>query len=320
MRVKGSTFNLGDQEFVINALEVGCSKTASAADNRTALIAAFGDLTATGGIIMIPHGVDHNFVPADFPVTTEALCLWELTGSTFKLITNVTHTTELGEILETLRIVVPKVIKMEFLDVLSVPATYTFSVEVYDNAGSPTIAGSSFDLCFFVPGVADPVVAIARSGSKPGMLWAAAGILAGDDIVTSGDLAAVNLAISGNITGGVDATFSGDVTAHEFIGIKRFSKEIIVPVNAGSTALAATTESVILNHSGTIANYTITLPDNPGDGHRVLGFSRSAITNIVIAAAAGESVAAGHSITTLAANGQFGYMYNSGDTSWYRVQ
>jgi hypothetical protein len=314
-RPKGSTFNIGDQGVFYNALDMGCSLAASAADNRTALIAAFGTLTSSGGVILVPHGVDHNFVSADFPVTTEALCLWEMKGDSFKLITNLTHETDLGEILKTLKIEEPQLIKLKLVDTLSTPATYTFTMEVYDDAGSPTIAGSSFDVCFFVPGVATPVEAIARSGAVPGRHYFFKGI---DVTGTSNFDGDVTFEQDVVVTG--DVAVTGDVSAHELSGIKLFNMTVQVPTPAGTYNAASTDESIIFDHSGTVASFTLNLPTGVKTGHRILGWSRSALTSFTVAATGGDSIAAGHGITALSAGQGWGYMYRASDLKWYRVQ
>jgi hypothetical protein len=96
-------------------------------------------------------------------------------------------------------------------------------------------------------------------------------------------------------------------------------KEIIAAVAAGSTALAETTEFAILNHSATIASYTVTLPDNPKDNQTCRIWSRSIVTALTVAAASGESIATGSTITTLAAADSAMWIYDLATTSWYRV-
>lgn len=99
-RSKGSVFSFADQGIFTHALDVGCTTAASAAANRTALIAAFTSLTSVGGVIVVPHGVSHNFVSADFPVSANPLCLLTLKGAELSVLCNQSHTTTLGDLVK----------------------------------------------------------------------------------------------------------------------------------------------------------------------------------------------------------------------------
>lgn len=280
-RPRGSAFNFADQGVFTSALDIGCLSTNTAAANKALIVTALTAMTS-GGVLLIPHGIPHDFIAADFPVTAEFLCVWELTGNSFKLITNQAHTSDLGDLLETIRINVPQAVKLNLVDVLTSPATYTFSIEVYNNAGSPVIAGSSFDVCTFVPGLATPAEAIARSGPKVGRHYFFRGI-----------------SVDGQVLG---------------------SRSIQAPATDASILMDAAIASLILDHAATIATLTVTLPASPQDGNVVNIFSRSIVTALTLAASAGQSIAAGHTLTTLAALQSVSYVYNSSDTSWYRVR
>jgi hypothetical protein len=297
---KGSSFAFADQGTFVSAIDVGCRVTNSAATNTALIISALTAMT-TGGVLLIPHGIDHTFTSGDFPVTGEELCVWEFTGNTFKLTNNQTSTTSLTEILESLRIVLPKVVGIDFVDVLTDPPTYTFKQQVYNNSGSPVIAGSSFDLCYFLPGGSTPTEAIARSGTTPGLHYFYNGInVAGT--VTLPTLAALN------------------VTALTNRGIVAGSKSIQAPLTGTSIAMADGVEHLILNHSATIAALTVTLPPTPVDGQLAKVFSRSIVTALTLNAGAGETIETGHGLTTLAAAGSFEMIFNSSDSKWYRVR
>lgn len=203
-KAKGSAFSFADQGIFTHALDAGCTVAASAASNRIALIAAFTALAATGGVIVVPHGVSHNFVAADFPASANAFCLLTLKGNELAVLSNQSHTTALGDLVK----------------------------------------------------------------------------------------------IAGQIQG---------------------KHAIVVAVDAGSTAIADDTQQLILNHAATIATYTITLPAAPQDGNVVSIYSRSIVTALTLNAGAGETIATGHTLTTLAAAASVFYMYDAATTSWYRV-
>lgn len=285
-RPKGSAFNFADQKLFTSALDVGCRTWKSAEDNTAAIIAAL-TVMETGGVLVIPHGVEHTFTASNFPVTTQSLCVWELTGDTFKIITNKTQTTELGELLESIRIYTPKVVGIDFVDVLETPAAYTFNCRVYNHPEAPVISGSSFDLCFFLPGAATPSEAIARSGATPGLHYFFAGI----------DTATLTKA-----------------------GVKSNSRSIQAPATGTAVAMDATVEHLILDHATTIAALTVTLPVSPKDGAKHTIFSRSDVTALILNPGTGAIIAAGHGLTALTALQSVDYVYNAANTSWYRVR
>lgn len=246
-RPKGSSFNFADQGIFTSAVDIGCRTTQTAAVNTTKIIAALTEMGAAGGgVLMIPHGISHTFIAANFPVTAAFLCVWELTGNSFKLVTNTTHTTGLGQILESIRLVAPKLVGMELVDTLTDPATYTFKLEVYNNSGSPVISGSSFDVCTFVPGVATPVEAVARSGPTPGMHYFFKGV---------------------NLNGYV-----------------KDSRSLQAPATGASIAMANGTEHLILTHAGTIATLSIALPPAPVEGTKASIFTSNIVTAVTLTA------------------------------------
>jgi hypothetical protein len=311
-RSKGSAFNFADQGVFTSAIDVGCTSALSAAANKALIVTALTTLgAASGGIILIPHNIPHNFTSADFPVTAQALCVWEITGTSFKLTTNQTHTTNLGALLETVRIDMPMVVGVDFVDVLTDPPTYTYSVEVFNDAGTPVVAGSSFDLCTFLPGIATPVEAIARSGATPGLHYFFKGI---KSVLAAVFDAAVTVGTTLGVTGA--ATFGSTVS---ITGTILGSKSIQAPLTATAIVCADGTESLILNHTATIAALTVTLPATPANGTPFKLFSRSIVTTLTLNAGAGETIETGHGLTTLAAAASAEWVYNLSDTKWYRV-
>lgn len=305
-RSKGSAFSFADQGVFTSALDVGCRSTLSASANKALIVTALTALgAASGGVILIPHGISHNFTSVDFPVTAQALCVWELTGTSLKFTSNQTHTTDLGELLETVRIALPKVVGIDFVDVLTDPPTYTYNLKVFNDAGTPVIAGSSFDLCTFIPGIATPVEAIARSGATPGLRYFFKGIK-----VALASVFDAAISVAGAATFGSTVSIAGTVVG---------SKSIQAPATASSIVCADGTESLILNHTATIATLIITLPTTPANGTPFKLFSRSIVTTLTLNAGAGETIETGHGLTTLAAAQSAEWVYNLSDTKWYRV-
>ena len=91
----------------------------------------------------------------------------------------------------------------------------------------------------------------------------------------------------------------------------------LTPVNAGSTALDNYTGGVNLEHSSTIASYTLTMPTLPEDGQEFVISSRSIVTALTHNAAAGQTMRG--ALTTIAANGFAKYRYRASDAVWVRA-
>ena len=291
---KGSIFNFGDQGIFYSAIDMGCKVSKTGAENRTAMLSALNTIKdAGGGVLIVPHGITSTFdYASDFPVTANALMVIELTGNKFKVHSNQTVDAALGDSLSKMFLADPAAISYEIVD--ANPATYTFKLKVYNNVDTPVISGSSYDLCFFLPGGVNPVAVIARSGSTPGRLFLKQGLDVVGDTVLAG-----NLQIAGQV---------------------QSSKAIITPVAAGSHQIADTVQYLVMDHAATIATFTITLPKNPQDGNVVKIFSRSIVTTLTLSAGTGETIATGHTVTTIAALGSLEYVYNSSDSKWYRVR
>ena len=281
-KVKGSSIDLSNLGIAYSVVDYGGRITNTAGQNNTAITAALTAIAAAGGgVLVIPHGISHSFNPTtDFPVTANALMVWELTGASFKIYSNQEISGVLGNIFAAAFFTTPSAIEYRIVD--ANPPTYTYKFEVFDNAGTPVISGSSFDLCWFLPGGVTPVMALARNGANLGALH----------------------------------LFNGLVVK----GQPHHSRTIQVPVAAGSYQIPDGTEFVILNHTATIASFTLTLPQAPQDGNTVEIFSLNSITTLTLAAGTGETIETGHGITTIGAAGSVKYVYNSGTTKWYRVK
>lgn len=296
-KVKGSAIDLGDLGIAYSVVDYGARITNTSGQNDTAITAALSAVaTAGGGVVVIPHGISHSFDPLlDFPVTANALMVWELTGSKFKIYSNQEIDGVLGNTFAAAFFTTPSAIQYKIVD--ANPPTYTYTCEVYDDAGTPVISGSSFDLCWFLPGGTVPVMALARNGAKLGALF----LFNGLDV--TGNTATGSLTVTGT------SLLSGAI---------RTTKAIEAPLTGASIQIADTTRSLILNHSGTIATLTVTLPQAPVDGQEVQIFSRSIVTALTLAAGTGETIETGHTLTALAALQNVAYIFNSGDSKWYR--
>lgn len=292
-KVKGSAIDLGDLGIAYSVVDYGARITNTSGQNDTAIQTALSAVaTAGGGVVVIPHGISHTFDPlTDFPVTANALMVWELTGAKFKIYSNQEIDGALGNIFAAAFFTTPSAIKYKIVD--ANPATYTYTCEVYDDAGSPIISGSSFDLCWFLPGGVTPVMALARNGAKLGALY---------------------------LFNGLDVTGTTEVDTLLVTGPLRTTKTIEAPLTGASIQIGDSTRSLILNHSATIATLTVTLPQAPVDGQEVQIFSRSIVTALTLAAGTGETIETGHTLTALAALQNVAYIFNSGDNKWYRTR
>lgn len=85
--VHGSVWMLHRQGIAYSAIDFGARVTKTAAQNRTAIIAALSAAnTAGGGVVIAPQGITHNFDPAvDFPVTANYLTVLQWTGGTYRV-------------------------------------------------------------------------------------------------------------------------------------------------------------------------------------------------------------------------------------------
>lgn len=288
-KVKGSSIDLGDLGIAYSAVDYGARKTYTAGENNVHIQTALNTIkNAGGGVLVIPHGIAHSFNPAtDFPVTANALMVWEITGNSFKISSNQNITGDLGDAFASAFFDTPKAVEYQVVD--ANPATYTYKLKVA-NAG---IAGSTADLGVYLPGASSPTAAFARNGTKLGALFCFAGL---------------------------DVTGLTEVDTLLVTGPLRTTKSIQAPAAAGSIQIGDNDRSLILNHTATIATLTIILPQNPVNGQAVQIFSRSIVTTLTLNAGTGETIETGHTLTTLTALQNVEYIFNSSDNKWYRTR
>ena len=288
-KVKGSAIDLGDLGIAYSVIDYGARSTYTAPENNVHISTALNAIkNAGGGVLVIPHGIAHSFNPAtDFPVTANALMVWEITGNTFKISSNQNIVGDLGDTFASAFFDTPKAIEYHIVD--ANPATYTYKLKV----ATAGIAGSTNDLGVYLPGSSSPTAAFARNGTKLGALFCFAGLdVAG---LTEVDTLLVN-------------------------GPLRTTKNIQAPAAAGYIQIGDNDRSLILNHSATIATLTIVLPQNPVDSQPVQIFSRSIVTTLTLNAGTGETIETGHTVTTLAALQNVEFIFNSSDSKWYRTR
>ena len=290
--IKGSAFNFGDQGLFHSVLDYGARTSKTDVQNDVFIAAALTAIDGEGGgVLIIPHGIANTFDPTtDFPATANALMVLVWTGNSFKLWSNQTITAELVGTLASVILTTPQAVSYRIID--ADPATYTFKLEVYDDSGTPVITGSSYDLCFFLPGGVTPMAAFSRSGAKQGALY---------------------------LFNGLEVTGLTETDTLKVGGQNFRSKSIQAPAAGASIVMADDTQYLILNHAATIATLTVTLPAAPVDGNVVTIFSRSIVTTLTLNAGAGETIETGHTISTLAAASSVSYIFNSSDSKWYRV-
>lgn len=105
----------------------------------------------------------------------------------------------------------------------------------------------------------------------------------------------------------------------DYVNSARFcgSIQLATPISDGSTVTNDSAQTLILNHTATIATHTLSLPLGRNDGQEFRIVSRSAITTVTLNASGGQTIYGG--ITTLTANGNATFIYSSSNTSWYRL-
>lgn len=87
--------------------------------------------------------------------------------------------------------------------------------------------------------------------------------------------------------------------------------------NSGTVTLVDTGDDVQLIQEAALAvALTIAFPATPVDGQRVFISSIGGITTLTLSTPVGSIISA---LTTLAANGIFGYIYRGPTTKWYRI-
>lgn len=87
--------------------------------------------------------------------------------------------------------------------------------------------------------------------------------------------------------------------------------------NSGTITLTDTGDDVqLIQEAALAATLTIAFPATPIDGQRVFISSIGGITALTLSTPVGSIISA---LTTLAANGIFGYIYRGPTTKWYRI-
>lgn len=87
--------------------------------------------------------------------------------------------------------------------------------------------------------------------------------------------------------------------------------------SSGTVTLVDTGDDIQLIQEAALAvTLTIALPATPVDGQRVFVSSIGGVTTLTLSTPVGSIISA---LTTLAANGIFGYIYRGPTTKWYRI-
>lgn len=87
--------------------------------------------------------------------------------------------------------------------------------------------------------------------------------------------------------------------------------------NSGTITLVDTADDIQLIQEAAVAvTLTIAFPATPIDGQRVFISSIGGVTTLTLSTPVGSIIGA---LTTLAANGIFGYIYRGPTTKWYRI-
>lgn len=147
--------------------------------------------------------------------------------------------------------------------------------------------------------IAGPGITVSGGGTKvdPYIVTASSEDIGG--LLTVDDTVSMNFSLLGSGTTGdpyvlsAVPTFGGTTTA--------------TPASGGSTPIASTTRTLLLDHVATIATHTLTLPAASDSFEKIVRIvSASAVTTLTVSGAVGVTVAGAP--TTLAANGFFTMM------------
>lgn len=129
-----------------------------------------------------------------------------------------------------------------------------------------------------------------------------------------------NTNIAFSVTGSVAISAGLTVTgALQADGELCLSQQIVAPATGASIQMGAGIQILTLNHAATIAALNVALPENPTDGAYVRVSARSTVTALNLYASAGSSIETGHTISTLAAQGVVGYIFNAASSKWYKA-
>jgi hypothetical protein len=89
----------------------------------------------------------------------------------------------------------------------------------------------------------------------------------------------------------------------------------VVATTGGSTTINNGANYLVLNPSGTLATYSVTMPASPSDGQPVTITSSQAITALTISPNSGQTIT--NPITTLVQGSATRFIYVATDTNWY---
>lgn len=87
-----------------------------------------------------------------------------------------------------------------------------------------------------------------------------------------------------------------------------------VPETGATVVMRADTQALLLKPAGTLLTLTITVPTTPIDGQEISISSTQALTTLTVNGGTMEQ-----SLTSLAANGFFGFIYNVTTSTWFRI-
>lgn len=91
----------------------------------------------------------------------------------------------------------------------------------------------------------------------------------------------------------------------------------VIGTTGGSSTINDHVSSFILDPSGTIATYSITMPASPADGMELSVSSSQIVTALTMSANTGQTLDG--ALSTFAANGFSRFIYIQATTTWYRI-
>jgi hypothetical protein len=95
------------------------------------------------------------------------------------------------------------------------------------------------------------------------------------------------------------------------------STDFEIPTNGFSLTIGTGVLTLLLDPAGTLATGTITLPPSPINGQEIRVSSSETVTALTVSPNTGQSIK--NAPTTLTAGSGFGYIYQSDNTTWYRL-
>ena len=99
---------------------------------------------------------------------------------------------------------------------------------------------------------------------------------------------------------------------------------VVSPTAGSNTTIAATTGTLLVVPSGTLATVQFTLPASTGlvDGQTLRISSSQTLTSLTLTAGSGTTINNSPTALTISTTGSYGYefIYNLAATTWYRIQ